>query len=348
MQQLASMPACRAACRRPLRCPPRWAAVRAFPERPLGPLAPKSAAGIRLDGFLRQGKQQMDAVETVLTAHLAIVQASDEAEELISRNGQGGLSDARSQLMKLRREQRDNTICDLLYAHALAQLTLHGLALSLSAETTATTERDAREVDALLRLHSAGEQAAILKHCRTAIDGPNAKLSDATLMEASTHQLAALHKSTMQLGFFLRGASTRLRLESLLTLGGPDSASGDPPMDDVQAFTTYVDGMETTALTDALAQMPAETAHVIKEHIAALFGRRDLASLAAEFEAEVGPGGAADLATRIKSAVQRRRIDRLTVSIGSLRKQLVESATLGALLYEAGAFMALRFPRLLV
>ena len=314
---------------------------------------------------------QAATVDAVLSTYLDVVCISADAEDLMSSTS----SSAAQRLASIRRKQRQETVADLLYAHASARLLGAGIPMCQPGRPpkggpTIPAPGRQRHVEGLLLLHSPGVRAVVTEHTRNAIDGQaDAKeLEPDTVLAVSLLQLLTMYAGSMRLGYLLRGVETRMKLD--LGLDGVKTPLSDLNIFQLRkrdnavvelarmsqtagpaaAFVSYMNCVDTPLLVATLTAMPAVCATVMQRHVAALFQVDDTAVLAQQFERLLWPPGAsAGIATH--TAVQRGitagALDSVSTTVGTMRYLCVEAVTLGALLHTSVVFCAARYPQAL-
>ena len=331
-----------------------------------------SDTGVKVFQVIESGHSS--TVDSVISTYLDVVCISADAEDLMAATS----SSAAQRLASVRKQQRQATVADLLYAHASSRLLRAGIPMCQPGRkpkggpAIAAPGRQ-RHVEALLRLHSPGVRAVVTEHTRNAIDGSDVDdLPPDAMLAVSLLQLLRMYAGSMRLGYLLRGVEVRMKLDIRLDAVKPplwrdlnmfkllkrdnavvELARMSQTAGPAAAFATYMNCMDTPLLVASLTAMPAVCASVMQRHVAALFQVSDVDLLAQQFDRLLWPDGASagGIAAASPQAVQRGiktgTLDSVSTTVGTMRYLCVEAVTLGALLHSSVVFCAARYPQAL-
>ena len=336
----------------------------------VAPLAPTSETGTQLRSLLAAGPAcSRGQFDVVLSAHLEIISADQEAEALLLQRPplappMSPADDAlRLRLVEQRRSQRKNATVDALYACAVRQLLLAGVPMA-----GRTSPDDGREhAHVLLGVHGVGASKMIEAYVSAAVDGLSAKtkMSDDALVRVAKAQLAQGYYAALLVGYYTRAVAFRYRLDCQLGTLPPDIGTDEvgnlPPIQAVvrkltrgggsskteRTFTAYVERCQQVAASaDALdAEMSPVVRELMLRQTGALFG--DVSRLHLEFQDHYGAAflaaqddaAKAAVAARVKADLASQRLESSTLRVARLRFLVREAAALGALLRDGEAYV---------
>jgi hypothetical protein len=197
------------------------------PPRPLAPLQPASTAGTRLHWCLSDASRMPD-FNVLLTAHLEVVAADEEAEKISARRPPFPMAPAdvalHQRLLDLRRRQRASATQDVLYALVLERFVAADVPLTAplvagsAAPYYAAAAPRREHTDALLAFHGGEAAHVVHAHVTACIDGSDevARLTapdDAVVLGCATAQMAQVYYCALIFGYFVRAVDYRFTLD---------------------------------------------------------------------------------------------------------------------------------------
>jgi hypothetical protein len=198
------------------------------PPRPLAPLQPSSTAGTRLHWCLSDASRMPD-FGVLLSAHLEVVAADEEAERLATRRPPPmAPADValRQRLLDLRRRQRASATQDVLYALVLERFVAAGLTLTAplvpsagdGAPFHAAALPHREHTNALLAFHGGEAAHVVHAHVTACIDGGDdvaraTAPDDTVVLGCATAQMAQVYYYALIFGYFVRAVDYRFTLD---------------------------------------------------------------------------------------------------------------------------------------